>query len=95
MNKPTQKQLDFICFIEGQTGIKFTLKLTRKPTQFNRGRMSAAMKEACKQTLELAAENASVEVESKMVNIPNGAKYNTQRMIVNKKSILDIINQIE
>lgn len=55
----------------------------------------SAMKEACEQALELASENAGVEVESKMVNIPNGAKYNTQRMIVNKKSILDTINQIK
>lgn len=69
--------------------------VTRYFTAFERSIIIKAMKEACKQTLELAAENASVEVESKMVNIPNGAKYNTQRMIVNKKSILDIINQIE
>ena len=54
-----------------------------------------AMKEACKQVLELAAENAKTEYKSEMVDTPCGAKYNTGKNIVDKQSILDVINQIE
>lgn len=34
MNKPTQKQLDFIYFIEGQTGIKFTGKTKEDASKY-------------------------------------------------------------
>ena len=47
-----------------------------------------AMKEACRQTLELAAENAEVEIEERM-----GQK--TGLVWVDKQSILNTINQIE
>jgi len=46
-------------------------------------RVIDAMKEACKQTLELAAENAIVK--KKMI----------RTYIVNKQSILDTINQVK
>ena len=47
-----------------------------------------AMKEACRQTLELAAENAKTEMEYNPENI-------TFHTIVYKQSILNTINQIE
>ena len=47
--------------------------------------MRAAMKEACRQTLELAAENAFVEYEFPKLANDNG---------VNKQSILDTIKQV-
>jgi ribosomal protein L10 len=34
MNKPTQKQLDFIYFMEGQTGIKFTGKTKKEASKY-------------------------------------------------------------
>lgn len=45
-----------------------------------------AMKEACRQTLELAAENADIEI-----------RYikHEDRYFVDKQSILDTINQVE
>ena len=54
-----------------------------------------AMKEACRQTLELAAENADVKAISEMISISNGADFNIQKMVVNKQSILNTIKQIE
>ena len=44
------------------------------------------MKEACKQTLKLAAKNADIKIES--------IKYE-DRYFVNEQSILNTINQIE
>ena len=55
----------------------------------------SAMKEACRQTLELAAENADVKAISEMISIPNGADFNIQKMVVNKQSILNTIKQVE
>lgn len=49
-----------------------------------------AMKEACRQTLELAAENATTSD----VGFYDGEKWNSYD-IVNKQSILDTINLIE
>ena len=50
-----------------------------------------AMKEACKQTLGLAAENAKTKL--KEVN-PNSDR-SFYRDVVNKQSILDVINQVK
>lgn len=47
-----------------------------------------AMREACRQTLELAAENAWWDVNS-------GADMHNVEVSVNKESILSLINQIE
>lgn len=52
-----------------------------------------AMKEACKQVLELAAENAKLENVIKLIGNQN--KYNTVVPIVKKQSILDTINQVK
>ena len=49
----------------------------------------AAMKEACRQTLELAAENAETEKEM----LPECGVLKSVG-VVNKQSILDTINQI-
>jgi len=49
-----------------------------------------AMREACKQTLELAAENAEC-VEGAIVNMG----FENIAASVNKQSILDTINQIK
>ena len=61
-----------------------------------------AMKEACKQVLELAAENADMDEDfggGEIYNITEYKVYNDNdrsRLIsVNKQSILDVINQIE
>lgn len=50
----------------------------------------AAMKEACRQVLELAAENAETEKEM----LPECGVLKSVG-VVNKQSILDTINQIE
>ena len=59
----------------------------------------SAMKEACKQTLELAAENAKLNVgtESGIVTIESGyMDYNSESHVyINKRSITDTINQIK
>jgi len=68
-------------------------------------RVIDAMKEACKQTLELAAENANMIGETQddngapdiyedfvYVSDSNGPDYG---FIVNKQSILDTINQVK
>lgn len=51
-----------------------------------------AMKEACKQTLELAAENADI-------HIPEGAYYdiyvNPDMIEIDNQSILDTLNQVK
>lgn len=47
-----------------------------------------AMKEACRQTLELAAENAKPIVRLDI-------EWSKQDILINKQSILDTINQIE
>lgn len=49
----------------------------------------AAMKEACKQTLELAAENAYTKWNGDYIEIP------IDTVVIDKQSILDTINQIE
>ena len=49
-----------------------------------------AMKEACRQTLELAAENAKVEDE-----YDNEGNYLCSGNTVKRESILDTINQVE
>jgi len=52
--------------------------------------LKEAMKEACRQTLELAAKNAKAYVAT------NGEWTSSNvAATVNKQSILDIINQIE
>ena len=49
-----------------------------------------AMKEACKQVLELAAENANlIEYNT------NKTAFTAHNMGVNKQSIIDTINQVE
>lgn len=51
----------------------------------NVDRIKDAMKEACRQTLELAAENADVTINS----------IEDLKLIVDKQSILNTIKQIE
>ena len=58
----------------------------------------AAMKEACKQTLELAAERAAILIEDSSPDFYYTTdKYNNEDEIVtvSKKSILDTFNWIE
>lgn len=50
----------------------------------------SAMKEACKQTLELAAENADL-----IETIEEDEKIITREIIINKESIINTINQIK
>ena len=60
-------------------------------------------KELClkfgKQLLELAAENAEcklkIKIECSEFQLENGFSLGTNAIIVNKQSILDIINQVE
>ena len=52
-----------------------------------------AMKEVCKQVLELAAENAELENVIKLIGNQN--KYNAVVPIVKKQSILNTINQVK
>ena len=51
------------------------------------GDVLAAMKEACKQTLELASENFEIEYL--------GGNSDINDFRINKQSILDTINQVE
>jgi hypothetical protein len=51
----------------------------------------AAMREACKQTLELAAENVEVEFHYQY----RDSETIIECAFVNKQSILDVINLIE
>ena len=53
-----------------------------------------AMKEACKQVLELAAENAKAEIHTEWEG-NTGSEYYTDYAVVNKQSIIDTINQVE
>ena len=52
-----------------------------------------AMKEACKQVLELAAENAKAEIHTEWEG-NTGSEYYTDYAVVNKQSILDTINLV-
>lgn len=63
-----------------------------------KGNMIKAMKEACRQTLELAAENAKIiVVEGGFMEINRGMETESYptKYVINKQSILDTINQIE
>ena len=58
-----------------------------------------AMREACKQTLELAAEKAEVRIlyigkDGLEIRSPTDMVYDKVHL-VNKQSILDVINQIK
>lgn len=53
-----------------------------------------AMKEACKQVLELATENASAKIEIQWSG-NTGTEYCDEYAIVDKQSILNTINQIK
>jgi len=55
-----------------------------------KGNMLKAMKEACKQTLELAAENATTKTETYCS--PFSSDW---EKVVSKQSILDTLNQIK
>lgn len=55
-------------------------------------RVIEAMKEACKQTLELAAENAK---KNAMVWDAQSSMWTPESNKINKQSILDTIKQIE
>ena len=50
--------------------------------------------ECCRQTLELAAENATAKIEIEWSG-NTGSEYCDEDAVVNKQSILDIIKQIE
>ena len=52
-----------------------------------------AMEEACKQVLELAAENAKAEIHTEWEG-NTGSEYYTDYAVVNKQSILDTINLV-
>ena len=59
----------------------------------------SAMREACKQTLELAAEKAEVRIlyigkDGLEIRSPTDMVYDKVHL-VNKQSILDVINQIK
>lgn len=56
-----------------------------------------AMKEACKQTLELAAENANIELKEvgEELVITDIFEYDNIKININKQSILNTINQIK
>ena len=70
---------------------KLTKLVSERATGFD---ILSAMKEACKQTLELAAENAEIgEVHEVSESIHGGAGYTYCE--INKQSILNTINQIE
>ena len=51
-----------------------------------------AMKEACTQVLELAAENAEITIVNEWDGIETG---NKKVVVVDKQSILDVINQVK
>lgn len=53
-----------------------------------------AMKEACKQVLELAADNAKAEIHTEWEG-NTGSEYYTDYAVIDKRSILDTINQVE
>lgn len=58
-----------------------------------------AMEEACKQVLELAAENAECKLKNKIecdsYQLENGFVIGNNAIVINKQSILNTINQIE
>ena len=56
--------------------------------------MIKAMKEACKQTLELAAEKAKTKYDDSSYCGNTGSEYEAD-IIVNKQSILNVINLIK
>jgi hypothetical protein len=57
-----------------------------------KGNMLKAMKEACERILELAAENADMDLQK--VKHPRGDGYHYHH-VIDKQSILDTINQIK
>ena len=73
--------------IEGLFGIGQGANNT---TPMDYGECKLAMKEACKQVLELAAKNS----ETKTIEFISG-RVHTTTIIVNKQSILNIINQVK
>lgn len=60
-------------------------KPTHSLAEITQKAVKEAMKEACRQILELVAENAEVTINS----------IEDLKLIVDKQSILDTINQIE
>lgn len=58
----------------------------------NKAFILAAMKEACKQTLELAAKNAKYDGGG---CFNNGEHLESVPIKINKQSIINIINQVE
>jgi len=54
----------------------------------------SAMKEACRQTIELCAENATAKIITEWSG-NTGSEYCDEYAVVNKQSILNTINQIE
>lgn len=60
--------------------------------------IKAAMMEACKQILELAAKNARLDYADSFDEVPEGViSENTERgyIFIDKQSILDTINQVK
>ena len=75
-----------------------TLKNVYSPDTYTENmyeRLINGINDICKQLLELAAENADVKAISEMISISNGADFNIQKMVVDKQSIIDTINQVE
>ena len=58
-----------------------------------------AMKEACEQVLELAAENSECKLKNKIectnFELERGFVFGSNAIIVNKQSIMDTINQVK
>lgn len=63
-------------------------------TMYTEIAMKKAMKEACKQTLELAAENAEAYIARELIN-PTKPTSMMEFAKIDKQSILNTVNQIK
>ena len=84
--------------MSGSIGTLFRGTCNEKTYQFILGRM----KEACRQTLELAAENAEISWVENDIEMESDTDFsfrdndgNWCKVNINEQSILDTINQIE
>lgn len=82
--------------MSGSIGTLFRGTCNEKTYQFILGRM----KEACQQTLELAAENTIAGCDFGSMSTQHGNLYATfaghiGKVIIDKQSILNTINQVE
>ena len=84
--------------MSGSIGTLFRGTCNEKTYQFILGRM----KEACRQTLELAAENAEISWVENDIEMESDTDFsfrdndgNWCKVNINEQSILDTINQVE